>query len=512
MKIIVPMSGLGSRFVEKGYSDPKPLINVQGKPIIEHIINLFGEDSSFIFICNSEHIKNTNMKEILESIAPNSIVLEIPKHKLGPVYACTFAFDLISEKEEVIVSYCDFGTYWNFNDFKLQTSKQKDDGVIVCYKGFHPHMLHDSNYAFVKTNGTKAVDIKEKASFTDDKMSEYASNGIYYFKSGELVKKYFNKLLKSDMKVNGEFYVSMIYKLMLDDNLDVSVHEIEHMLQWGTPRDLEEYLYWVDVFNSLAKFNKKTIQVEMNLLVPMAGKGQRFIDEGYKVIKPLIELSGEPMIHNVLNFLPKFETNTFVVHSTLKKQLKSILDLNDIVSIESNNGGQATSTTAGVANIKNTLPIFVTACDSALHIDYKKLNKEIQEPFDLIVLCTKDYPYSVIKPEHYGWVNLKNNKITSTELKKKPSAGFENLLITGSFIFKNKEVLSTLYKTLEDENIQINNEYYLDSMIDVALSHDMKVKCFLVDQYISWGTPDELKTFEYWQRFFTKDSNHIYSM
>ena len=65
MQIIIPMSGLGTRFVNAGYKDPKPLIIVDNKPIIEHVVNLFPEENDISFICNDKHLKETKMKNIL---------------------------------------------------------------------------------------------------------------------------------------------------------------------------------------------------------------------------------------------------------------------------------------------------------------------------------------------------------------------------------------------------------------------------------------------------------------
>ena len=79
-------------------------------------------------------------------------------------------------------------------------------------------------------------------------MNEYASNGTYYFKSGKILKKYFQELIDKDISTNGEYYCSMVYNLMKEDNLNIRVFEIEKMLQWGTPKDLEEYLIWSDYF------------------------------------------------------------------------------------------------------------------------------------------------------------------------------------------------------------------------------------------------------------------------
>ena len=114
MHIIIPMSGIGNRFIEAGYSEPKPLILIDGKPIIEHVCDLFPGETKFTFICNSKHLAETNIREVLLRIKPNSNLREIPNHKKGPVYAVSLVEDLIEDDEEVIVNYCDFGIIKTF--------------------------------------------------------------------------------------------------------------------------------------------------------------------------------------------------------------------------------------------------------------------------------------------------------------------------------------------------------------------------------------------------------------
>ena len=84
------------------------------------------------------------------------------------------------------------------------------DGAVVAYKGFHPHMLGTTNYAFMRDRDQWMLEIREKKPFTDNRMNEYASNGTYYFRKGSYVKEYFPKLMSQDINVEGEFYVSMV--------------------------------------------------------------------------------------------------------------------------------------------------------------------------------------------------------------------------------------------------------------------------------------------------------------
>ncbi len=251
MQIIIPMSGIGKRFLDAGYKDPKPLIDVDGMPIIEHVVNLFPGEHNFIFICNQDHLDQTNMREILQRIAPDGKIIAIPPHKKGPVYAVSKIFDEINDNDEVIVNYCDFGTHWDYQDFLQYVRAFDADGAIPSYRGYHPHMLGCTNYAFIKDENQWLVEIKEKEPFTNNRMNEFASNGTYYFKRGSYVKKYFQQLMDDNINLNGEFYVSLVYNMLKRDGLKTFVYEIQHMLQWGTPEDVEEYSMWSRYFRGV---------------------------------------------------------------------------------------------------------------------------------------------------------------------------------------------------------------------------------------------------------------------
>tara|TARA_B110000483_G_scaffold104771_1_gene127828 strand:+ start:72 stop:926 length:855 start_codon:yes stop_codon:yes gene_type:complete len=284
------MSGIGKRFVEDGYRIPKPLIVVDEKPIIEHICNLFPDESKFTFICNSKHLAETNMRQVLQNIKSQSNIVEIQNHKKGPVYAVSLVKDLIEDDEEVIVNYCDFGTYWNYQDFLNHTRNRNADAAIPAYKGFHPHMLGNTNYAFIREKKQWMLEIKEKEPFTNNRMDEYASNGTYYFKKGAYVKKYFQELIDKNINLEGEYYVSLIYNLLVEDGLKVSIYNIQHMLQWGAPQDLEEYKNWSKYFKNILTKHNKSVPLDKSItLIPLAGRGSRFMKLGYKDPKPLMK-------------------------------------------------------------------------------------------------------------------------------------------------------------------------------------------------------------------------------
>jgi len=254
MKIIIPLSGLGKRFQDAGYEDIKPLIKVHGKPIIEWVVSMFPGDHDFIFICREEHLKTTPLESELKRIKPEGEIITIEGHKLGPVYAVAQVFNKIEDEEEVITNYCDFYQAWDFEHFAKTVQEQKVDGAIPCYTGFHPHLLHPENlYASCKKDAEgNLIEIREKFSFEEDKTKTSHSGGTYYFSKGKHVKKYFQQLMDEKLALNGEYYISLVYNLMVRDGLKVLVYDdIQHFCQWGTPKDLEEYNTWMEIFKIL---------------------------------------------------------------------------------------------------------------------------------------------------------------------------------------------------------------------------------------------------------------------
>ena len=246
MQIIIPMSGFGERFRRAGYTKPKPLIDVDGKPIIAHVVDMFPGEHDFIFICNEDHLAESSYKmaQTLREIAPQGKIIPIPSHKLGPVNAVLKARDAIDPSQPVIVNYCDFTCYWDYPDFKRFVTETDCAGAVPAYKGFHPHSLGSTFYAYMRQSNLWMEDIQEKKPFTDNPLEEYASSGTYYFKSGALCLDAMERQVAKELTVNGEYYVSLTYKILREDNAPIAIYDLQHFMQWGTPADLEEYQNW----------------------------------------------------------------------------------------------------------------------------------------------------------------------------------------------------------------------------------------------------------------------------
>lgn len=249
MKILVPMAGLGQRFVDAGYTDPKPLIKVMKQRVIEYISNMFDSSDEFVFVCNETHMIETDMLNILYGIRPDSKVVSMENHKLGPVYTVQQTYDLIDDEEEVMVVYCDNPIVWDRNEFHNYVNDKNLDGCVISHSGFHPHTLNNTKMAFMKTDGDLVTEIKEKECYTDDPMSEHASSGMYYFKKGSYIKKYFDEAMERNIQYNGEYYVTLVYNLLIQDGLRVGYYDTPFTTVMGTPEEVENIEAWNSIIN-----------------------------------------------------------------------------------------------------------------------------------------------------------------------------------------------------------------------------------------------------------------------
>lgn len=510
------MSGLSSRFSNAGYTIPKFMIDIDGKKVIEHIIDLYPKDSDFLFIINDKHAEDTGIVELLENSVDKKNIVVIPRHKKGPVFSIQNFEDYINDDEQVIINYCDFSMYWNYDDFEKYVNDTECDGCVVCYTGFHPHMLGSDNYAFCRTDSPEELqirEIREKQPFTDDKMSEFASTGTYYFKKGSYVKKYFKELIEKDININCEYYVSLVHNLLIGDGLVNLVYEIPHMLQWGTPIDVSEYMQWSNYNRNILKGQKKVDIPNCVTVLPMAGQGSRFLKEGYNVPKPCIPVNGSFMFLQALKCLPN-TSDVFFASLTSRKDLLDLEKYGKVVWLDNVLEGQACTTERIVNHISNPNKSFlVSACDNGILYDSDKFLDLVNDSDnDIIVWSYRNNFTSYRNRNAYSWLDV-DNENTITKVNVKDFRGVNPLdeyAVVGTMFFRNKEIYNNSLKKLYEKNIRTNGEFYIDNLLNEAIQLGYIVRNFEVDEYICWGTPNDLKTYEYWQTFFNKVNWHPY--
>lgn len=235
LNIVVPMAGSGKKFAEKGYTFPKPLIEIKGKPMIERVIKNLKPKTPhrFIFVCSREHYEKYRLGSMLSLLAPDCkiVILNAPTH--GAACTVLLAKEYINSSEELIIANSDQYINFGIDDFISAAEKSNTDGMVMTFKSTHP------KWSFVKTGPDGLVmETAEK-----NPISENATVGIYYFKQGSDFVQATESMIKKDIRTNNEFYVCPVYNELILQNKKIKIFEIpsEDMFSWGTPEDLEYF-------------------------------------------------------------------------------------------------------------------------------------------------------------------------------------------------------------------------------------------------------------------------------
>lgn len=246
----------------------------------------------------------------------------------------------------------------------------------------------------------------------------------------------------------------------------------------------------------------------MNVILPMAGIGSRFVKEGFKIDKPLIEVDNQPMFINSLNFLSNehkffFIFNQKLLNHNIDNYIKNnFINFKNII-INEVTEGQASTCMLAEQYIDEDEELLIAPCDSTVKFIDKKL-EELKKYSDCIVFTFKNNLCVNNNPNQYGWVNVNsNNKIINFSIKKSISdIPTNDNAIVGIFWFKKSKYFFNSVRKLIHENSRINGEFYVDESLKYILNSDLKINIFEVDLYICWGTPNDLYKYNYWKRYF----------
>lgn len=232
LNVLIPMAGAGTRFEKAGYTFPKPLIEVNGKPMIQVVVENLNIEANFIYVVQKEHRVKYNLDTLLNLITPGCKIVQVEGLTEGAACTALLAKEHIDNDAPLFFANSDQFAEWNSNDFLYKMSETDCDGGIVTFKATHP------KWSFAKVNNEGLVtEVAEK-----NPISENATVGFYYWKKGEDFVRYAERMIERDIRVNNEFYVCPVFNQAIEDGKQIRTFDIPKMWGLGTPEDLNHYL------------------------------------------------------------------------------------------------------------------------------------------------------------------------------------------------------------------------------------------------------------------------------
>ncbi len=232
MNVLIPMAGAGSRFQQAGYTFPKPLIDVEGKPMIQVVTDNLNIEATFIYVVQKEHRAKYNLDTLLNLITPGCKIVEVDGLTDGAACTTLLAKEFIDNEQPLVMANSDQFIEWDSNEFMYKMIEQKLDGGIVTFTATHP------KWSFAKVNEYGYVtEVAEK-----NPISDIATVGVYYWAKGSDYVKYAEQMIEKNIRVNNEFYVCPVFNEAIGDGKKIKTFNIEKMWGLGTPEDLKYYL------------------------------------------------------------------------------------------------------------------------------------------------------------------------------------------------------------------------------------------------------------------------------
>ena len=227
--LILPLGGLGKRFVSEGYKTYKPFLKISKKTrIIDNILNNFPKkNTNLIIIANQKKYNeiSSNLKN------KNAFFIKIRNHNLGPLFSLFLAKEKIKEiirNNDFFISYSDINWKWEFKSVKKFIKKKQI--VVFSHNGFHPHLECDSKADFFLCNKKKRLTkVSKKRPILKDYKKNYLATGCYYFKTFKFFDDYFDNQSLKKFKENKEFYLIDLLKNCLRNKNTINHFKIKNL-------------------------------------------------------------------------------------------------------------------------------------------------------------------------------------------------------------------------------------------------------------------------------------------
>jgi HAD superfamily hydrolase (TIGR01509 family) len=232
LNVLIPMAGAGSRFQQAGYTFPKPLIDVKGKPMIQVVVENLNIDANYIYVVQKSHREKYNLDTLLNLITPNCKIVEVDGLTDGAACTALLAKEHINNEHPLFFANSDQFVEWDSTEFMYKMNETNSDGGIVSFRATHPKW----SFAKIDENGF-VTEVAEK-----NPISDIATVGYYYWKNGSDFVKYAEEMIEKDIRVNNEFYVCPVFNQAIEDGKQIRTFDIPKMWGLGTPEDLTYYL------------------------------------------------------------------------------------------------------------------------------------------------------------------------------------------------------------------------------------------------------------------------------
>jgi molybdopterin-guanine dinucleotide biosynthesis protein A/choline kinase len=493
--LIIPLGGLGKRFVESGYKTYKPFLKIsKNLRVIDSIANNFPKkDTQIIIIGNQKKYKDivSNFKR------KNTFFLKIKNHKSGPLYSLFLAkkkLKKIIKDNNFFIAYSDINWRWDFKSVKKDLLKK--DIVVYSHKGFHPHLEINSKSDFFLCNKkNEIISVSEKKKIHPDYKKNYLAVGCYYFRNFEYFEKFFIESNFKKQSKKKEIYIINLLNFCLKKKITINHFTINQFVHLGIPSQYEDFLNWKNI---LIHDFKKSMNLDYPSVMLMGGKGERV--KNLKVKKPFLKIKNYKIYDYIFDKYGSKEKHVITNNNYLKLIDKkyNIFKINTTQSM-------LQTVEKSINFLTNKAEFFILSCDCFGFFEKLKFKKFIKkEKSDVVLFAFKISELQKTLFNAHSSIELKQKKIKSINIKK--SLNNKNELgHAGFFWVKNRNIFNELVKFHLSNKLK--REIILDDYFKYLFDKKLfNISCYKLNYYIHIGSIKEYEEMKYWENYFIDEN------
>lgn len=239
----------------------------------------------------------------------------------------------------------------------------------------------------------------------------------------------------------------------------------------------------------------------LHIIMPMAGEGLRFVNEGWDIPKPLIKLNDIPLFQRSVKSISTYDIPIkysfivrleHVIQYNIDKEILSLFPDANIFTVEKTTRGAVETCLIAKSAISDDDAIIILDCDLEFKSDeyINEIRKILNNPDSNIdggVLLS----FNSNNPR-YSYAKVNEDKMVLMTAEKEV---ISNHALCGAYFFSSaNNFLSASFSLLSEPNIN-KPEYYISLLYNYLLKEGKSVKLIEIDKYYSYGTPEELKQY-----------------
>ena len=505
MKVLIPLAARSPFFPPEEYHFPVPLIEVNGIPIIQLVVDnlsVINPDIEFIFVALTDECRAFSLDNIFRLVTNNKCtVVELQQPTMGALCSSLMAIEYFNDDEPLIIANADQVFDLNLSTVVQDFQTRNIDAAVISFDTVHPrwsYIVVDDNRNIVEVTAKQVV-------------SRLGVAGFYYFSRSQDFVWAAMEAINHGSETKGSYYVASALNELILKGLKLGHYQVpkEQFHSFYLPKKINDYerLLQSQALNFMPRRNFSVVSgngetknnyPEVTVVIPMAGMGSRFVKQGYQKPKPFIDVLGKTMIEQIMEnlSLPGARYILLGRQEHLEQESETVLQLQQrnnvkFLSVEKLTEGTACTVLLARQEINLEAPLLIANCDQLVDFSCADfINDCVARELDGSILVFRDTE----KNPKWSFARTNARGIVQ-EVKEK--VAISDLATVGIYLFSKGKDFVTSAIDMIVHNDRVNGEFYTCPVYNYAISNGKKIGVFEIapEAMHGLGTPEDLEAY-----------------